>query len=32
MLAALATQKRTVGQADLVAYQNFTEEFGQEGV
>ncbi len=31
MLAAIATQKATVGEHDLVKYQKFTEEFGQEG-
>jgi hypothetical protein len=31
MLAALAVQKATVGEADLVKYQKFTQEFGQEG-
>jgi hypothetical protein len=31
MVAALATQKATVGEGDLVKYQRFTEEFGQEG-
>ncbi len=31
MLAALATQKPTVGEADLLAHTKFTQEFGQEG-
>ncbi|CAF3343231.1 unnamed protein product [Rotaria sp. Silwood1] len=31
MLAALATQKPTVGEADLLAQKKFTQEFGQEG-
>jgi hypothetical protein len=31
MLAALTTQKATVSGADLVKYQNYTEEFGQDG-
>lgn len=31
MLAALATQKPTVGTADLAKYQKFTQEFGQDG-
>jgi hypothetical protein len=31
MLAALATQKPTVGEGDLKLQQKFTEEFGQEG-
>jgi hypothetical protein len=31
MLAALATQKSTVSEADLIKYRRFTEEFGQEG-
>ena len=32
MVGALATQRRTVGAADLVKYEEFTEEFGREGV
>ncbi|CAF1109139.1 unnamed protein product [Rotaria sordida] len=32
MLAALATQKPTVGENELVKYQKFTQEFGQEGL
>jgi hypothetical protein len=31
MLAALATQKSTIGAGDLLKYQKFTQEFGQEG-
>ncbi|CAF4353776.1 unnamed protein product [Rotaria sp. Silwood2] len=31
MLAALATQKPTVGENELGKYQIFTQEFGQEG-
>jgi len=31
MLAALATQKPTVGESDLLLHKKFTEEFGQEG-
>jgi len=31
MLAALATQKPTVGEADLALHIKFTQEFGQEG-
>jgi hypothetical protein len=31
MMAALATQKPTVGEKDLVKQQQFTDEFGQEG-
>jgi len=31
MLAALNTQKSTVGEAELVKYRQFTEVFGQEG-
>ena len=30
-MAALATQKPTVGEADLKLQVKFTEEFGQEG-
>ena len=32
MDAALLTQKATVSSTDLARYQQFTEEFGQEGV
>jgi hypothetical protein len=31
MLAALATQKATVGEADLTKFREFTREFGEEG-
>jgi len=31
MLAALSTQKATVGEGDLLLQKKFTEEFGQEG-
>ncbi|UJR13877.1 hypothetical protein I4U23_000885 [Adineta vaga] len=31
MLAALSTQKPTVGETDLILQKKFTEEFGQEG-
>jgi hypothetical protein len=31
MLAALATQKPTVGESDLLLQVKFTGEFGQEG-
>ena len=31
MVAALLTQKPTVGEADLVKQIKFTQEFGQEG-
>jgi hypothetical protein len=31
MLAALTTQKSTVGATELAKYRQFTEEFGQEG-
>lgn len=31
MIAALQTQKPTVGEADLLKQKKFTEEFGQEG-
>ncbi len=31
MVAALATQKPTVGEKDLLLQKKFTEEFGQEG-
>jgi hypothetical protein len=31
MLAALNTQKPTVGENDLEKYRKFTEDFGQEG-
>ncbi|CAF1463218.1 unnamed protein product [Rotaria sordida] len=31
MLAALSTQKPTVGDADLTKHKKFTEEYGQEG-
>jgi len=31
MLAALSTQKPTVGEADLKQQIKFTQEFGQEG-
>jgi hypothetical protein len=31
MLAALATQKPTVGEKDLEMHKKFTQEFGQEG-
>ncbi|CAF0776148.1 unnamed protein product [Rotaria sp. Silwood1] len=31
MVAALATQKATVGEHELGKYQKFTQEFGQEG-
>jgi hypothetical protein len=32
MLAALSTQKATVGENDLLLHKKFTEEFGQEGL
>jgi hypothetical protein len=32
MLAALVTQRPTVGEKELLKFQEFTEEFGQEGV
>ncbi|CAF2339249.1 unnamed protein product [Rotaria sp. Silwood2] len=31
MLAALVTQKPTVGESDLLSQKKFTQEFGQEG-
>jgi hypothetical protein len=31
MVAALATQKPTVGEADLLLQKKFTQEYGQEG-
>jgi hypothetical protein len=31
MLAALDTQRPTVGADDLKKYQTFTQQFGQEG-
>jgi hypothetical protein len=31
MLAALVTQKPTVGETDLLLQKKFTQEFGQEG-
>jgi hypothetical protein len=31
MMAALVTQKPTVGESDLLLQKKFTEEFGQEG-
>jgi len=31
MMAALVTQKPTVGEKDLQLQKKFTEEFGQEG-
>ena len=31
MLAALVTQRPTVGEADLKQHKKFTEEYGQEG-
>lgn len=31
MMAALETQKPTVGEQDLLLQKKFTEEYGQEG-
>jgi hypothetical protein len=31
MMAALATQKPNLTEKDLVKYQKFTEEYGQDG-
>ncbi len=31
MMAALVTQRPTVGEKDLLLQKKFTEEFGQEG-
>lgn len=31
MIAALLTQKPTVGESDLLKQTEFTKEFGQEG-